>query len=244
MIAVAISVILLGLLASFSPVVIAAVASQLTRTSPVARAIAVLAGVALATALFEIMALGLLTGLKALLSSGNEGAIRIGFDLVCGVLLIWIVLRLWLRRRPGAPPLEVSDDDPADESQPRRLKRLFGLGFTMMILNAKAFLLIAGAVTQIRALNTWLEVAILLVVLYVVVNLFPSMPLAAYLISPRFAEKIPELTEWSIRKSEPAVNRVKSVQRWLFSEHLTLIAALTLCAGLLLFARGIWLLAG
>ncbi len=243
MIGVAISVILLGLVASFSPVIIATVASQLTRSWPVARALAVLAGVAIATALLELMALGLLAGIAVLLSEGNERYLRIGVDFAVGALLLLSFLRL-VRT---APPDEVvpANADHIDEAiaTNRGLKGMFVVGFTLMILNAKSALLIAAAVTQIRALNTLIEVAILLVLLYLVVNLLPSLPVVAYIISPRFAAKIPEFTAWSMKRAEPGMMKAKSIKVWLLDDHAVWVKIFTLCAGLLLFARGINLLA-
>jgi threonine/homoserine/homoserine lactone efflux protein len=238
------TVILLGLVASFSPVIIATTATQLTRSSPVARAIAVVAGVAMATALLELMALGLLAGVKALLSGGNYRAIRIGFDLVIGGFLFVVFVRLWRGTHDKTPPRKTSTSELENEEGSRGLKRLFILGFTLMFFNAKAFLLITGAVTQIRALNTLLEVALLLVILYVVVNFLPSAPLIAYLISPAMAAKVPEFTTWSIEQSKPAVAKAESAKRWLLTDQRTWVQLLTLVAGLLLIARGMSLWVG
>jgi threonine/homoserine/homoserine lactone efflux protein len=238
------TVILLGLVASFSPVIIATTATQLTRSSPVARAIAVVAGVAMATALLELMALGLLASVKALISGGNDRAIRIGFNLVTGGLLLVVFIRLWRGTPKETPTTESLPSQHENGKGDRGLKRLFVLGFTLMFLNAKAFLLITGAVTQIRALNTLLEVALLLVILYVVVNFLPSAPLIAYLISPAMAAKVPEFTTWSIEQSKPAVAKAESAKRWLLTDQRTWVQRLTLVAGLLLIARGMSLWVG
>src|SRR5215204_244543 len=119
------SVILLGLVASFSPVIIATTATQLTRSSPVARAIAVVAGVSIATAFMELMALGLLAGVKALLSGGNDRAIRIGFNLVAGGLLLVVFVRLWRGTRNEGPPEESAPSKHENGTDGRGLKRLF-----------------------------------------------------------------------------------------------------------------------
>src|SRR5262245_50455469 len=232
---VLLTVILLGLLASFSPVIIAATATQLTRSSPIARALAVVTGVALATALIELVALGLLAGLQKLLSGGYQREIRIGFDLLTGSLLVLLAVRLWMNASQPAAANEGTQPEPVNESGPRRLKRLFVLGFTLMFLNPRVFLLVTAAVTQIRALDSWIEVVILLVVLYVVVNFFPSAPLIGYLISPAFAARIPAFTTWSVQQSKPAVSKARSARRWLLVDHRDWIEVLTLAAGLLLF---------
>jgi hypothetical protein len=242
MIGVAFSIILLGLVASFSPFVIATVASQLTRRWPVTRALAVLTGVAIATAMLELMALGLLAGIAAILNKGDERAFRIAFDFTVGALFLFFFLRLTLGSGSDKESIPLQAPEQSMGANDKGLKRLFVVGFTLMILNAKAALLIAAAVTQIRALTTWIEVGILLIVLYLLVMLFPSMPVAAYIVSPKFATKIPELTTWMMSRAEPSVVKAKSAKRWLFDDHVVWVKVLTLSASLVLLARGVDLL--
>jgi threonine/homoserine/homoserine lactone efflux protein len=236
-----ITVVVLGLVASLSPVVVATTASQLTRPWPVARALAVFGGVAMGVALLELMAFGLLAGLTALISGGNGREIRIAMDLLAGGLLLYIVYRLWTGARAAKTSLAASEPDPTGESEPRPLKRLFVLGFTLMFFNPRVLLMITGAVTQIRALDTRIGAAIHLIVLFVVVNLFPAAPVAAYLVSPRFAAEIPGLTERAEVKSKPVIAKARSFQAWLLADHRTLVMLLTFTAGMLLVARGIGL---
>src|SRR4051794_24816375 len=142
MIGVAGSTIVLGLTASFSPVVIATVASQLSRRWPVSRALTVLMGVALACALLELMALGLLAGIAVLLSKGNERELRIAVDFAVGAFFVFLFLRLVRTQTNDEEPIPVALSRPESEAEGKGLIRLFVVGFTVMILNAKSALLI------------------------------------------------------------------------------------------------------
>jgi hypothetical protein len=85
---------------------------------------------------------------------------------------------------------------------------------------------------------------VVLVVLFVVVSLFPAAPLAAYLVSPRFAAEIPELTERAEAKSKPVMAKARLLQAWLLADHRTMVTLLTFTAEMLLAARGVGLWAG
>jgi threonine/homoserine/homoserine lactone efflux protein len=228
------AVVLLGLAASFSPVIIATSAAQLARPGPVPAGVAFVGGVAVAAAIAELLAFALLQGHQDGVGVRVRPLISGIVSIVLGAVCLWFAYRLWWRTT------EATVEEEPEGEEKTGLRTLFILGFTLMIANVRAIVTISAATNEIYAANVVARtVVIALVLLLIVVILLPAVPFVLYFVAPDTAARLPAAKERiSSRAREalaPVAGRARSVWNW----ARPIAALVSALVGLYLVARGL-----
>jgi hypothetical protein len=237
---VLIAVVLLGLAASFSPVIIATATGLLTRPDPIPASTAFIGGVAAATAIAELLALALLLGLGDIVGVRDRPLLAGTVNLVLGAVTLRFANRMW--RGKATEDSETRVDETASRVGYRTQ---FVLGFTLMIANVRAITIIIAAVNEVFAADV-VNVLILLsvILLLFVVLLLPTIPLAIYFAAPDKAARLPEMTERVSARGKGLLAPVARPAAWLRHWARPATAVISALVGIFLILHGLSMIGG